>query len=205
MSKQPIVIKKYANRRLYDTHASQYINLDGVAELVRQGEAVQVVEAKGGEDITRQVLTQIIVEGSKGGAGGPPIEFLRDMVRSRDRAYRDFLNWYLRGAAEVYDRLRAAWERSPAANRPAWIDWSKVLDPTSATRNLSQLWQDQLRRAFESPLSRAATKSDVKEPGGRKKSPARARKKSSTSSRAEREELSELRRRLEELEARLGD
>ena len=65
MADEPIVIKKYENRRLYDTSASRYVNLEAVAELLREGREVQVVEAKSGDDITRQVLTQIIVDQSK--------------------------------------------------------------------------------------------------------------------------------------------
>ena len=57
-----IVIKKYENRRMYDTSASRYVNLEDVAEMVRNGEELQVVDAKSGEDLTARVLTQIIVE-----------------------------------------------------------------------------------------------------------------------------------------------
>ena len=61
----PIVIKKYENRRLYDTKGSRYVNLDGVAEMVRSGEDIQVIDSKTGEDVTRHVLTQIIVDGAR--------------------------------------------------------------------------------------------------------------------------------------------
>ena len=59
---QPVVVKKYANRRLYNTESSSYITLDNLAEMVRQGRDFVVYDAKTGEDITRSVLTQIIVE-----------------------------------------------------------------------------------------------------------------------------------------------
>ena len=71
-----IVIKKYENRRLYDTHNSRYVNLEGVAQMVRSGEDIQVVDSKTGEDVTRHVLTQIIVDGARdpraGTAAGVP-------------------------------------------------------------------------------------------------------------------------------------
>lgn len=108
---ETIVIKKYANRRLYDTSSSSYVNLDQVADMVRDGRDVMVVEAKGGADVTRQVLTQIIVEGSRD-ADGPPVEFLQDLVRAGDRAQRDFLQWYLSSASQVYQRVKSGWERA---------------------------------------------------------------------------------------------
>ena len=106
-----IVIKKYANRRLYDTSSSGYVNLEQVADMIRDGRDVMVVEAKGGADVTRQVLTQIIVEGSKD-SEGPPVEFLQELVRAGDRAQRDFLQWYLSSAAQVYQRVKSGWERA---------------------------------------------------------------------------------------------
>ena len=66
---KPIVIRKYPNRRLYDTSSRRYVNLDDVAALVRQGTNFQVVDAKTGDDLTRVVLTQIIVEDARGPAG----------------------------------------------------------------------------------------------------------------------------------------
>ena len=59
---QPVIVKKYANRRLYNTESSSYITLDNLAEMVRKDRDFVVYDAKSGEDITRAVLTQIIVE-----------------------------------------------------------------------------------------------------------------------------------------------
>ena len=87
MSQPPkIVIKKYENRRLYDTSNSRYINLEEVAEMVRKGGEVQVVDAKTNEDLTRTVLTQIIVEETKGRELGLPLELLRQLVLASDSA-----------------------------------------------------------------------------------------------------------------------
>ena len=77
----PVVVKKYANRRLYNTETSSYITLETLAEMVRGGRDFVVYDAKTGEDITRGVLTQIIVEEeSKGGASMLPIPFLRQLI-----------------------------------------------------------------------------------------------------------------------------
>ena len=106
MSQPPkIVIKKYENRRLYDTTNSRYINLEEVAEMVRKGGEVQVVDAKTNEDLTRTVLTQIIVEETKGRELGLPLELLRQLVLASDSARHQFLEWYLKNAMEAYQKV----------------------------------------------------------------------------------------------------
>lgn len=78
---EPVVIKKYANRRLYDTGRSSYVTLDDLCEMVKEGYDFVVYDAKSGEDLTRQVLTQIIVDQeSKGGQNLLPIGFLRQLI-----------------------------------------------------------------------------------------------------------------------------
>ena len=76
----PVVVKKYANRRLYNTESSSYITLDNLAEMVRQGRDFVVYDAKTGEDITRGVLTQIIVEQEAKGRALLPTAFLRQLI-----------------------------------------------------------------------------------------------------------------------------
>src|SRR5580698_7825129 len=78
---QPVVVKKYANRRLYNTESSSYITLDNLADMVRQGRDFVVYDAKTGEDITRSVLTQIIIEEEgKQGQNLLPTAFLRQLI-----------------------------------------------------------------------------------------------------------------------------
>jgi polyhydroxyalkanoate synthesis repressor PhaR len=84
-----VVIKKYPNRRLYDTSSGRYVNLDDVAALIRQGADVQVVDARTSEDLTRVVLTQIIVEDVKGQPASLPLDLLRQLVIATDRAFSD--------------------------------------------------------------------------------------------------------------------
>ena len=80
--KQPITIKKYANRRLYNTGTSTYVTLEDLARMVKEGEDFVVYDAKSGEDITRPVLGQIIFEQEgKDGQGLLPIAFLRQLIR----------------------------------------------------------------------------------------------------------------------------
>ena len=75
-----VTIKKYANRRLYDTDSSSYITLDRLAAMIREGRDFEVIDAKSGEDITHQVLTQIIVDEESRGTTMLPVNFLRELI-----------------------------------------------------------------------------------------------------------------------------
>ncbi|MDE2319108.1 MAG: polyhydroxyalkanoate synthesis repressor PhaR [Rhodospirillales bacterium] len=79
-STQPVIVKKYANRRLYNTESSSYITLDNLAEMVRNNRDFVVYDAKSGDDITRSVLTQIIVEEEGKGNALLPTNFLRQLI-----------------------------------------------------------------------------------------------------------------------------
>ena len=79
-SAEPVIIKKYANRRLYNTATSSYVTLDDLAQMVRQAQDFIVYDAKTNEDITRSVLTQIIVEEEAKGTNLLPVSFLRQLI-----------------------------------------------------------------------------------------------------------------------------
>jgi polyhydroxyalkanoate synthesis repressor PhaR len=102
------VIKKYGNRRLYDTSASRYINLEEIASLVRNGTDVQVLDAKSGEDLTRLTLTQIIVEEAKDQPSGLPLELLRQLILASDKVRQEFMSWYLKSAFDSYEHVQSA-------------------------------------------------------------------------------------------------
>ncbi|MEM7569076.1 MAG: polyhydroxyalkanoate synthesis repressor PhaR, partial [Pseudomonadota bacterium] len=76
----PIIIKKYANRRLYNTETSSYVTLDYLAQMVKDERDFKVVDAKSGQDLTRSVLTQIIVEEESKGETLLPLSFLRQLI-----------------------------------------------------------------------------------------------------------------------------
>jgi len=88
-AKPPVTIKKYANRRLYNTATSSYVTLDHLCQMVKEGTDFVVYDAKTGEDITRSVLTQIIVEEEAKGQNLLPISFLRQLISF----YGDNLQW----------------------------------------------------------------------------------------------------------------
>ena len=108
MNGDRVVIKKYANRRLYDTSNSRYINLEDIAALVRNGKDVQVVDAATGEDITRVTLTQIIVEDAKGQPAGLPLELLRQLIVTTDHVGQEFIMWYLKSAFDTYQKVQSS-------------------------------------------------------------------------------------------------
>ena len=112
MKSRPIVIRKYGNRRLYDTSSSRYINLEDLSAMVRNGEDVQVVDAKTGEDLTRLTLTQIIVEDAKDQRAALPLEVLRELIVASNHAGRDFVMWYLKSAFDAYRKIEGTVESS---------------------------------------------------------------------------------------------
>jgi polyhydroxyalkanoate synthesis repressor PhaR len=103
-----VVIKKYGNRRLYDTAESRYVNLDDIAGFVRQGKDVQVVDAKTGQDLTRVTLTQVIMEDAKDKPTGLPLELLRQLVIASDEVRQEFVMWYLKSAFDAYQKVQDA-------------------------------------------------------------------------------------------------
>jgi polyhydroxyalkanoate synthesis repressor PhaR len=103
---QPVVIRKYPNRRLYDSASRRYVNLEDVAAMIRKGLNVQVLDAKTGEDLTRVVLTQIIVEDAKDQPTGLPLELLRQLIMASDRAGQEFLMSYLKSAFDTYQKVQ---------------------------------------------------------------------------------------------------
>jgi polyhydroxyalkanoate synthesis repressor PhaR len=102
MDRKLVIIKKYENRRLYNTATSRYVNLDEVAEMIRQGENVQVVDASTGEDLTRLILTQIIVDHAKTQNSTFPLEMLREMVVATGMLGQNSMLKYMKDMAETY-------------------------------------------------------------------------------------------------------
>jgi polyhydroxyalkanoate synthesis repressor PhaR len=108
MGSNPVIIKKYGNRRMYDTSASRYVNLEDLAGMIRDGKEVKVVDAKTGEDLTRLTLSQIISEDVKDKPTGLPLELLRQLIVASDQARQEFMMWYLRSAFDTYEKVQSA-------------------------------------------------------------------------------------------------
>ncbi len=100
----PVVVKKYANRRLYNTETSSYITLDNLADMIRAGRDFVVYDAKSGEDITRGVLTQIIVEEESKGTSMLPTAFLRQLIGFYGGSLQGVVPRYLEQAMSTFAR-----------------------------------------------------------------------------------------------------
>ncbi len=97
-----IVIKKYANRRLYDTETSSYITLELLSQMTREGRDFVVVDAKSGEDITHSVLTQIIMEEEQRGENLLPVSFLRQLISLYGDSMQSMVPQYLEASMEAF-------------------------------------------------------------------------------------------------------
>ncbi|HEY1878233.1 MAG TPA: polyhydroxyalkanoate synthesis repressor PhaR [Rhizomicrobium sp.] len=104
----PVVIKKYANRRLYNTQTSSYVTLDHLAAMVKEGTEFEVQDARTGEDITRSVLTQIIFEEEAKGQSLLPIKFLRQLIRFYGDSLQTFVPGYLDMSMESFTKNQGA-------------------------------------------------------------------------------------------------
>jgi polyhydroxyalkanoate synthesis repressor PhaR len=158
-----VVIKKYGNRRLYDTAASRYVNLDEIAGFIREGKDVRVVDAKTGKDLTRVTLTQIITEDAKDKPTGLPLELLRQLIVASDEVRQEFVMWYLKSAFDAYQKVQDAFQ-------------SRLGDVQSAIVSPVEM----LNKFLGTTPDAARPRSDAKS------------------------EVDELRKRVAELEARLG-
>ncbi len=116
----PVIIKKYANRRLYNTETSSYITLEHLAAMVRQNRDFKVVDAKTNEEITRSVLTQIIVEEEGRGETMLPVNFLRQLISMYGQQVQSMVPQYLEASMESFranqDQIRKAFGDAFSAN-----------------------------------------------------------------------------------------
>src|SRR5215472_4315214 len=120
-SGEQVVIKKYANRRLYNTASSSYVTLEHLAGMVREGVDFVVYDAKTGEDITRKVLTQIIFEEESRGQNLLPIQFLRQLIRFYGDQMQAFLPSYLELSLDSFIRQQERLRSQLAAMAPAGV------------------------------------------------------------------------------------
>lgn len=99
-----LIIKKYANRRLYNTETSTYITLNDLASIIRTGRNVEVVDAKTAEDLTRSTLAQIILEEEGKGAAMLPVSFLKNVIGFYDNSMQTILPHYLEMVMDVFQK-----------------------------------------------------------------------------------------------------
>ena len=155
----PIVVKKYANRRLYNTETSSYITLDNLAEMIRAGRDFAVYDAKSGEDITRGVLTQIIVEEESKGSAMLPTTFLRQLIGFYGGSLQGVVPRYLEQAMSTFHRqqvqVRQMVERTLSPFMPTGLEEMNRSNMAMFERALS-MWNPFHREQSETGEGNAA-------------------------------------------------
>ena len=106
-----LIIKRYGNRRLYNTETSSYVNYQDLIEMIRKGRDMQVIDSRTKEDVTKSILIQIILEEEKNKKSMLPVEFLFQLIRSREDMAQDFFRNYLSTSFEAYMRTKQEFDR----------------------------------------------------------------------------------------------
>ncbi len=176
---EPIVIKKYANRRLYNTQSSSYITLDDLAKMTRDGVDFEVKDAKTGDDITRSILTQIIMEAESGGAPMLPISFLRQIIGMYGNSMQAVMPTYLETAMQNFRENQAKWQDA-AKNTPGGSLLAKMHETNMA-------------------MMRAATEAFIPGTGSKQKDPAPDQPATSDELSALREQMAAMQEKLDQL------
>lgn len=135
-----IVIKRHGNRRLYNTETKSYVNYADLAKIVRDGNDVRVVDSASGEDVTKAVLIQVILEEEKKNKTVLPTEFLFQLLRSREESMQDFFknhlaasfNAYLKTKEEFDNRFRSMLEMATSAPQM----WEKLIPGAEMMREV---------------------------------------------------------------------
>jgi polyhydroxyalkanoate synthesis repressor PhaR len=148
------LIKKYPNRRLYDTKTSSYITLADVKQMVLKQEDFQVVDAKSGEELTRQILLQIILEEESGGVPMFTSDLLSQMIRSYGSAMQGFMGSYLEKNIEAFQQLQKALQDqsqkiygdNSRASQDLWSQFMNLQGP--AMQSLMQAYMEQSQKVF---------------------------------------------------------
>ena len=155
MPEQQRLIKKYPNRRLYDTRTSSYITLADVKELVLNNELFQVVDAKTSEDLTRSILLQIILEEEAGGAPMFTSDLLSHMIRFYGNAMQGMMGKYLESnikaftemQAKLQDQARSIYGENSPVGQDLWAQFLSFQGP--ALQSMMGAYVDQSKKMFE--------------------------------------------------------
>jgi len=155
MAEQVRLIKKYPNRRLYDTRTSSYITLADVKDLVLSNDQFQVVDAKSGEDLTRSILLQIILEEEAGGAPMFTSDLLAQMIRFYGNAMQGMLGKYLENnikaftdmQAKLQEQVRAIYGENSPMNQDLWAQFLSFQGP--AMQSMMGAYVEQSTKMFQ--------------------------------------------------------
>jgi polyhydroxyalkanoate synthesis repressor PhaR len=184
---QPLIIKKYENRRLYNTLTSQYINQEQVAQLVRDGCDVRVVDATTGKDLTRLIMAQIVLEDARTPDSVFPLDVLRQMILTSGRATQENALRYMKAMMDMYQNayralpapmnpfelLQGRWAQPPAVNGATGVPQSRQEQPPAASESHAKTSEvNELKRRIEeleSLLTKVVPKRSKPGPKSRRK------------------------------------
>ncbi len=136
----PLIIKRYGNRRLYNTETRSYVNYEELVKLVRDGNDIQVVDSGTKEDVTKSVLIQLILEEEKNKKSILPVPFLLQLLRAREEGTQDFFRNYLSASFDAYMKTKDEFDRrfrgllDAAAAAPQM--WEKIIPGAEVVREL---------------------------------------------------------------------
>ena len=154
MEHQIRLIKKYPNRRLYDTKTSSYITLADVKQMVLKQEDFHVIDAKSGDDLTRQILLQIILDEESGGVPMFSSDLLSQMIRSYGSAMQGFMGTYLEKNIEAFHQMQKALQEqshriygdNSRTSQDLWAQFMNLQGP--AMQSLMQAYMEQSQKMF---------------------------------------------------------
>ncbi|MBS0273611.1 MAG: polyhydroxyalkanoate synthesis repressor PhaR [Proteobacteria bacterium] len=184
----PVIIKKYANRRLYNTQTSSYVTLDHLAQMVKEGTEFEVHDARTGENITRSVLTQIIFEEEGKGQNLLPIKFLRQLIRFYGDSLQAFVPGYLDLSMDSFAKNQEAMKSRVAE---AFGGGSSALE--AMTRQNLQMFERAMKMFTPFAMPGAQSSSGEEAP------------KATNGAAKQSEEINELKSELEEMRKQLSE
>lgn len=144
MSTEPIIIKKYANRRLYNTETSSYITQNDLALLIRLGREVEVVDAKTGADLTRQTLAQIILDEEGKGAAMLPVNFMKQLIGFYDNSMQAMMPQYLEMVMETFKQNQSRIREETNKNLGAFSPFAQM----EAMQNMQRTQLEQMQQVM---------------------------------------------------------
>ena len=148
------LIKKYPNRRLYDTRTSSYITLAEIKQMVLKNEEFQVIDAKSGDDLTRQILLQVILEEESGGAPMFSSDLLSELIRSYGNTMQGLMGAYLERSIEAFHHMQKTLQEqsqrmygdNSRAGQELWAQFMNMQGP--AMQSLMQAYMEQSQKMF---------------------------------------------------------
>ena len=160
-----VIIKKYANRRLYNTQSSSYITLDHLSKMTREGIDFRVIDAKTGSDITHQILTQIIMEEEASGEQMLPVNFLRQLIGMYGNSMQSLIPHYLEASMDQFRanqlKLRKAFEESIESNPLARLAQQNIAMFQAAAAAFMPGADGQPPRTGEEAAAEGESKNDI--------------------------------------------